>query len=465
MSHHSIEKQTGLDVLVFEYEVASQKGAVPFFEETVFCALADYFEKIRQLGKAHSILSDGLTQHPHSSELYLRRAELLLQNGELEEGRHWLERAANILPDQFRATLARAEAFCHHRNADAALLCLREIRQKPAPKPRASEEILSHLKEISQKFRRLRDILLHEPGNEGALAELWLCVELSGQFAQSAALHARLIDIYPYNSRAWFNLGSAWENLKKTDDALEAYEYSYLIDPDFRDGYEAFGKLASESGHHKQAIRAYKEMMQRLGEDGETLVLLGKCHDLLGNSTRARQLFRRATILDDTCSEAFYRLGEFAAREGQLATAISHFSQALYWDNENEDYHLAIAEAYAATGVPKKAVSHFKKSLMLCCGVPKFWLSFANFYAQSGNWKKALSVLEDGLLNSYGAEMAFFHAAMLFQLGRRAEGFEQLEAAMGSDAEKHESFFRYSPDLKSDADILACIARCQNTKN
>ena len=87
MSHHSIEKQTGLDDLVFEYEVASQKGAVPFFEETVFCALADYFEKIRQLGKAQSILTDGITQHPQSSELCLRRAELLLQNSQLDEAR------------------------------------------------------------------------------------------------------------------------------------------------------------------------------------------------------------------------------------------------------------------------------------------------------------------------------------------------------------------------------------------
>ena len=86
----------GLDDLVFEYEAASQTGAVPFFEETVFCALADYFEKIRQLGKAQSILSDGLTQHPHSSELCLRRAELLLQNGQMDEARHWLEKAAGI---------------------------------------------------------------------------------------------------------------------------------------------------------------------------------------------------------------------------------------------------------------------------------------------------------------------------------------------------------------------------------
>ncbi len=465
MSHHSIEKQTGLDVLVFEYEVASQKGAVPFFEETVFCALADYFEKIRQLGKAQSILSDGLTQHPLSSELYLRRAELLLQNGQMDEARRLLEKAATVFPDEYRAGLARAEAFCYHGKPAPALELLRDIRQRPEPKPRASDEIMSHFKEISQKFRHLKDVLLREPNNEEALTELWLCVELSGKFTQSVALHERLIDIFPYNSRAWFNLGSAWENLGMTADALEGYEYSYLIDPDYRDGYEAFGKLAFETGQYKLAIRAYQEMTQRLGQDSETLVLMGKCHDALGNQTSARRLFHRATVLDDTCSEAFFLLGECAVREGQLQKAVEHFAQAIFWDDENADYHLALAEVFAATGKPKKAVGHFEKSLVQCCGIPKYWMRYATFFAQAGLWKKAFLVLEDGLLNSYGPEIAFSHAAALFQIGRRTEAFGQLEATLESDFENHEAVFRFSPELFLDAEIRACVARYQNTAN
>ncbi len=465
MSRHPNEKHNGLDELVFRYEVASQKGTVPFFEETVFCALADYFEKNRQLGKAQSILTDGLTQHPRSSELCLRRAELLLHNNQTAEARRWLEKAVEVFPDQFHQALARAEAFCHMGKTGEALAMLGEIRQRPEPRQRASDEMMVHLKEISKKFGRLKDVLLDEPGNEEALSELWYCVELSGQFAQSAALHERLIDLWPYNSRAWFNLGSAWENLEKADDALEAFEYSYLIDPDFRDAYEAFAKLATSLGHHKLALRAYREMTQRLGQDAETLVLMGKSHDFLGEKVKARQHFRRATILDDCCAEAYFQLGQIAAREGKLEESGEHLAKAVYLDSENEDYQAAVAEHFAAAGQPRKAVQHFEKSLVLCCANPAFWMRYARFHVQSGNWRRALAVVEDGLVNSYGPELAFAQAACLFKLGRRKAAFAQLEAVLDTHFDTHDALFGFAPELFSDAEIRASIARRQNTQN
>ena len=148
-----------------------------------------------------------------------------------------------------------------------------------------------------------------------------------------------------------------------------------------------------------------------------------------------------------------------------LAKALKNFATAIYWDDETDEYQLAIAQVYATTGQPLKAALHFRKSLVLCCGVPKFWLRFAEFFAQNGQWKKALWVIDDGILNSFGPELGYYRAAALFQTGRRAAGFDQLEATLETDFEKHETLFQFNAELLEDTEVLEFIAGHQNTTN
>jgi tetratricopeptide (TPR) repeat protein len=464
MSHYLSEKHSSLDGLVFEYEVASQKGAVPFLEETVFVRLADHFEKIQQLGKAQSILSEGLTQHPKSSELYLRRAELLLQNNQADEARRWLEKTEAVLPEQYRTKILRAEAYCKLGNVAQAMTLLRELRQTTArnsPKKsteKSHDSIFENLQKISQKFRRLRDILMVDPDNEAVLTQLWGVVELSFQFEQSAVLHENLIDLNPYSWRAWFNLGSAWSQLDREQDALEAFEYAYLINPDFQDAYEAFGALAFQLGEYKLALRAYQEMIDRIGESSNSLVRVGECFEKLGNRAVARTFYSKAILADFTCSEGYFLLGQGYYADNLLGKAINYFKKTVELSPKNEIYQITLAESFAEIGDAKQAVFHFRKATLNADGVPTYWIRYATFFAKIKQWKKALRVLDDGEVNSYGADLAFCRSAALILSNRRAEGLELLDCTLAEDFSAHEILFTFAPELAEDADIRAMIA-------
>jgi tetratricopeptide (TPR) repeat protein len=467
MSHYLSEKHSSLDGLVFEYEVASQKGTVPFFEETVFVRLADHFQKIQQLGKVQSILSDGLTQHPKSSELYIRRAELLLQNNQPDEARIWLEKTEAFLPEHFRTKILRAEAYCKLGKVEQAMTLLQELRQnsgrdfskKSAEK--SPDSIFENLQKISRKFRQLKEHLMNDPDDVAVLAELWMVVEVSEQFEQSAILHERLIDLNPYSWRAWFNLGSAWSNLDREADALEAFEYSYLINPDFSDAYDAFGKLAIKMGEYKLALRAYRELIERLGETTNALVRVGECFDKLGNRAVARTFYSKAVLADFNCSEGYFLLGSSYSAEDMIEKAVNYFKKAVELSPKNEMYQITLAESFAKIGDAKQAIFHFRKAILNADGVPTFWLRYATFFAKDKQWKKALRVLDDGEVNSYGAELAFCRSAALILTNRREEGLELLDCTLAEDFSTHEILFSFAPELAEDAEIRTIITGFQ----
>ena len=464
MRRYLIEKQKSLDELVLEYEVASQGGTVPFFEETVFCELSKYFGDHQEMGKAHSVLTDGLTLHPESSELYLRRAELLLQNEQFAEAGEWLETAMTVFPDDDGLKfLFRAEAWSKLKKTDRALAALRDFREA-APNQTVTREsqscamLFEQLKNVCQRFRHLQNTLLDEPENEEALEQLWLCVEVSGEHEESVRLHEHLIDLNPYSWRAWFNLGTAYEGLEEHDAALEAYEYAYLIRPDFKLAYEAFASLAFREEKFKFALRAYQEMSERVEPEATTFVRIGECYEKMGDLRIACAFYKQAIGQDAACAEANFRLGECFLIEKKVELAADYFKKAVDLKKESDEYHAALAEVYVLLDDVRNAKRHFKKATNLAPDETKTWIQFASFLMQRGEFDGAFEVLEDAELNSFGIELTYCRAACLFLMKNRADAFDALGDALADDFEMHDSLFDLAPSLLNDSEVLGFIA-------
>ncbi|MFM9469874.1 hypothetical protein ACKI1K_45080, partial [Streptomyces scabiei] len=85
-------------------------------------------------------------------------------------------------------------------------------------------DVYDDYEQFEKVFDCLKMILEEDPNNDEALYKICFWADFTGRYEESIKLHQKIIDEYPYNEIAWFNLGAAFQGLKLYEKALDAYE-------------------------------------------------------------------------------------------------------------------------------------------------------------------------------------------------------------------------------------------------
>ncbi|MFX1433239.1 MAG: tetratricopeptide repeat protein [Promethearchaeota archaeon] len=81
-------------------------------------------------------------------------------------------------------------------------------------------------------------------------------------YEQAVECFKKIIEMDPNNYRAWYNLGIAYFNLNKTEDALNAYNRALEIKPDYMYCYYNIGLLYEASnGDLEKALENYEKAL------------------------------------------------------------------------------------------------------------------------------------------------------------------------------------------------------------
>ena len=102
-------------------------------------------------------------------------------------------------------------------------------------------DVYDDYEEFDKVFDCLKLILEEEPTNEEALYKICFWTDFTGRNEESITLHLQIIDEFPYNELAWFNLGAAYQGLKLYEKAIDAYLYAVTIDEKFDYAYRNMG--------------------------------------------------------------------------------------------------------------------------------------------------------------------------------------------------------------------------------
>lgn len=103
--------------------------------------------------------------------------------------------------------------------------------------------------------------------------------ELNDDWPKLAQVAEKWIAVDPKNTDAWYELGLAHEQLKKNDEAKQAYEKSLALDPGNTDALFRLGVLAQSAGD-KEGLRNIDLAIQNINKD-----LVEDFHTLVGCSS------------------------------------------------------------------------------------------------------------------------------------------------------------------------------------
>jgi len=451
-----------IKVLIDEYEALSQKGTVGFVEETVFHVIIDYYYSQSRIDCALGAIEDAIEQYPYSANFYTRKGEILVYSELFEEALTSLTIAAMYAPASITISILKVKALTGLKNISDAFEIIDTTKSiafgKDLSQIYCCEAVLHESTgKFNQMFDALRYALTIDPLNEEALEGMTWAVEMSGNYDESVEIHNAIIDQHPYCDRAWFNLGQAYTCLEDDEMAIEAYEYALISNEENEYAYRECTQTYIKLKRFKKALECYHDVKGKFKLDGDLLVSIGYCYEMLNDIKKAQSYYKQAIRLCPRNDRAYFQLGECHGRNNQWKKALKSYKKAFFINRRKEEYITGLAEAFYQSGEIEKARKLFQKAADTAPETSYYWLRQAEFLLDIGEAKGAITVLDDAEMNTEGVELFYCRIACLFYLGKREEALYFFGEALIEDYQGHNYIFRLIPALAIDPEIVRLL--------
>jgi len=396
----------------------------------------------------------------------MQQAKLLLLLKQEHQALQILDQIDAFAPNELATDLLRAEAFASLGLFDHALAILDPLK-KDSNGPELSDIYLTialiheYQEDYECMFYALHTALEEDPGNTEALRKMWYCMEVSKKYEESILLHLAVIDEAPYTDLAWYNLAHAYAYLGQYEEAVDAFEFAFVINPSFEFAYRDCAEICFETKRFEKALDYYKDVLDKFEADQDLYLRIGQCYQHLGQLSMAKYFLNTALQLDPLNDEVFFHLGECHALENKWEEAIAAYKAAIHIEDKREEYFSGLAEVYYQQGKWEKAQRAFEKATEIAPESTQYWIQYACFLMETGQHVQALEVLEEAELYAVGMELTYCRVACLFAMGHRQEALVQLSNALGEDFFMHDSLFSLLPHLELDQEVKAVIAAFQ----
>lgn len=459
---HRTRRDLTLRNLITDFEHRYDQGILEFMDEKTLNQLIDHYEKEANFDKAIEVVDIALEQFKYRSEFYIAKARLLINDNQVDRGIEWLESAELIAPYEREIVILKIKAYSVKKQFDRAEQLISDIKGFAVKDDLvdiliAESYYFEHLRDYHGMYAVLKDCLRIDYTNSEALDRFVLAVELSKNFKDSISFNAALIDADPYNHLAWYNIGLSYYGVWEYEKAIEALEYSFIIDPNFEQGYMECAEVCLQEKLYQKALEIYKDVDERFGPDQDVMINIATCYMKLDQVLDAKIVLLKALKMDAHNDEIYFLLGECFALNNNWYSAINAYLKAIEIDSEREEYYLALAKSYVSVEEYNKATINFNRACQICNEESLYWKEYACFIIKMGLYKEALLILDEAEDNTFGPDLLYCRAITLFFMKKKKQGLKILIEALQEDFSQHRIIFELAPELEIDQEINAMI--------
>ncbi len=457
-----IKRDSALKSLVSKFETNYEKGIIEILDEKSFFMLIGYFELEKEYDKALDVARLALEQYKYRSEFYIAMSRLLLKVNAIEECLENLDKAQSIAPYENEIVILKARALALSGEYQEAFENLESLKSVAIKRDLVNvylceAQINAEMNDHSRMYRSLKKALCLDSSNEEALEFFWEATELSKNYIECADFMTSLIDRNPYNSLAWYNLGHAFSFSGEYEKAIDAIEYSFIINPNFEEGYLECAAICCQIKNFERALGIYQEALSIFGEDNDLLINIAECQMYLNMTEDCKNILYQCIKQDSYNDEVYFFLAECFSKEEKWFSAINAYHKAIEIEDMDCEYFLGLARAYVAVEDYNKATINFQLAVNNGPELTHFWREFASFLMKLGLYEEAIKILNQAEEYTFGADLLYCRAMANFFLKNKQEGLICLREALTEDFSLHTLIFSLAPELEVDNEIRSMI--------
>lgn len=430
-----------------------------FFDVEEVEVIADHYLDEGNLNNAINALDFGLSLHPKSSDLLLKKAQLLASIGKLKAAHSLLDQVVSLDGEMEEIYITRANLYSQEHKHDKAI----EYFQRALDVTEEfKEEILmdlsfeyQNIEDYNSAIDCLKNILQENPENEAALYEISYCYGQLNLNEENAEFLNTFIEKNPYSFTAWYNLGNAYHSLGLHENAVQSYEYCALIEPTFSSAYFNAANSHVALGNFQRAIELYEKTFEFETPQATTHNYIGECYEKLQQFDKAEEHFRKALEIDNNFPEAWIGLAIAKDNLGQQKEAVGLIEQAISIDSENSDYWYIYAESLEKNNRIEEANIAYEKAIEISPKNVILLLDASEFLVRNYSIEEAIELFKT---HSLGDQKIFYRlAALNLKIGKIQDALNFLEASLKHKEQNLHLLTEYYPEALQFEQVVELI--------
>ena len=464
------EDREELRELIIQYQNLKQGRNHSFLEEDAFERIIDYYDDKDNIPEALEAAEIGLEQFPYSAMLMIKKADLLLATRKYKEALHILETAELFDSSDMNLYILKTDAYLALDQQAKAVELLEAALQLFEGEERIDllfelADVYDDYEEFDKVFDCLKLILEEEPTNEEALYKICFWTDFTGRNEESIRIHQKIIDDYPFNELAWFNLAAAYQGLKLYEKSIDAYQYAVAIDEKFDYAYRNMGDAYLRLRKYKEAIEVLEKVLELTRPEDVIYEAIGHCYHRMGKFASARFHYKKAVHLNPDDSKLHYKIAVTYMLEEQWQTACKHLENAMRIHRSIPEYNLAMGECKMNLNKFKDAIQYFGTVVKHKPKNGAEWEALIRCLLKAAYYEEAYEQCLNALTATEGKAIFYFYASTsLFVLGKSKEALLKLEAGMEKSPKLLKKFIELNPSILQNNQVVDIIARYKKGK-
>jgi len=457
--------------LLQQYDNLKSGKSNSFIEEDSFERLIDYFDEKEQLSQALEVAEYAIQQYPYSSTILLRKADLLIALRHYKEALYILEQAELLDSKDSDLYILKTDAYLALDQQEKAAAVLEAVIDDFDGEEKIDllfelADVYDDYENFEKIFDCLKMILEQDPNNEEALYKICFWTDFTGRNEEGIRLHQNIIDEYPFNELAWFNLAAAYQGLKLYEKAIDAYHYAVAIDDKFDYAWRNMGDAFLRLRKYKEAIEVLEKVLE-LGRPEDVIYeAIGHCYDKMGNFAQARFNYKKATHLNHNDSQLHYKIACTYMNESNWASAVKNLEIALRMHRLQPEYNLALGQCYMEMGKLEDAITYFGNVVRVRPKNLSGWTELLKCLYKAGLFEEALEYAGFAYEQTDGKTIfLFYKSAILFAMGKSKEAILQLENGMQQNPKLIKKIIELNPSILQSQQVVDVIARFKKRKS
>jgi tetratricopeptide (TPR) repeat protein len=442
-----------------------------FIEEDSFERIIDYFDEKEQLNLALEAAAFGIEQYPYSAMLLLKKADLLIALKHYKEALFVLDQAELLDSRDSNLFILKTDAYLaldmQQKAAEVLETAIHDFEgEEKLDLLFELADVYDDYENFEKVFDCLKMILEQEPNNEEALYKICFWTDFTGRNEEGIRLHQQIIDEFPFNELAWFNLAAAYQGLKLYEKAIDAYEYAIAIDEKFDFALRNMGDAYIRLRRYKEAVEVLERVLELARPEDVIYEAIGHCYDKMGNYAQARFNYRKASHLNNEDTQLNYKIACTYMNEGIWDSAIKNLEIAMRLHRMQPEYNLAMGQCYMELNKLDDAITYFGNVVRIRPKNINGWLELLKCLYKAEMMEEALEYAGFAFEQTDGKPIfLMYKSAILYAMGKSKEALLNLEAGMLRNPKLIKKFIEINPSILQVQQVVDLIARYKKRKS
>jgi len=472
MSKHSYRQDRDeIKALLQQFDNLKTGKSNSYLEEESFERLIEYFDEKEQVHQALEVAEYGIRQFPYSSALLLQKADLLIATRQYREALYILEEAELLDGHDISLYILKTDAYLALDQQEKAATVLEAALQDFDGEEKIDllfelADVYDDYENFEKVFDCLKMILEQEPNNEEALYKICFWTDFTGRNEEGIRLHQEIIEQFPFNELAWFNLGAAYQGLKLYEKAIDAYQYAVAIDEKFDYAWRNMGDALIRLRRYKEAVEVLEKVLELARPEDVIYEAIGHCYDKMGSFAQARFNYKKASHLNNEDSQLFYKIACTYMNEGNWQSAIRYLESAMKQHKMQPEYNLAMGQCFMELNKLEDAITYFGNVVRVRPKNTNGWIELLKCFFKAGLFDDALEYAGFAYEQTDAKPIfLFYKSAALYGLGKSKEALLQLEEGMTRNPKLIKKFIELNPSILQNQQVVDVIARFRKKKS